>query len=133
MPAVSFFDTNVLVYLARKEPAKAARARELLEQTGFVSVQVLNEFGNVARSKLRWEWQDIRLFIARLLIPLQVGNLTIATHHLGLRLAEQHRLHIYDALIVASALEADCDTLYSEDMHAGLVVDGRLRIVNPFA
>jgi predicted nucleic acid-binding protein len=40
--------------------------------------------------------------------------------------------HIYDALIVASALEAECTTLYSEDLQDGQVIDGPLTIRNPF-
>jgi predicted nucleic acid-binding protein len=39
---------------------------------------------------------------------------------------------IFDALVVAAALRANCRILWSEDMHDGLVVDGRLRIANPF-
>ncbi len=50
-----------------------------------------------------------------------------------MRLAERYCLSVYDAMIAAAALTAECDTLYSEDMHDGLVIDGRVRIVNPFA
>jgi predicted nucleic acid-binding protein len=61
-----------------------------------------------------------------------VVPLTIETHELALEMAFRHQLGIYDGMIVAAALLADCDTLYSEDMHDGLLVDGRLTIVNPF-
>ena len=54
------------------------------------------------------------------------------THELGIWMSQRHRLSINDGMIVAAALLADCDTLYSEDMPAGLLVEGRLRIVNPF-
>ena len=47
-------------------------------------------------------------------------------------IAEQRGYGIFDALIVAAALRAGCDTLWSEDMQDGAVIDGRLRIVNPF-
>src|SRR5256885_13962523 len=47
-------------------------------------------------------------------------------------LAARHAFHIYDALIVAAALAADCTTVYSEDLHDGQVVDHRLTIQNPF-
>lgn len=55
-----------------------------------------------------------------------------ALHKDGLRLARRYRLSVYDGMIVAAALTANCDILYSEDMHHGLIVDGRLQIVNPF-
>ena len=57
---------------------------------------------------------------------------TIATHEQGLAIAERYGLPTFDAMIVASALDADCDQLWSEDMHHGLVVETRLRIENPF-
>lgn len=50
----------------------------------------------------------------------------------ALGLAERHTLWIYEAMIVPAALDADCDTLWSEDMHHGLVVDDRLSIADPF-
>jgi predicted nucleic acid-binding protein len=40
---------------------------------------------------------------------------------------------MYDALIVAAALEAGCTTLYSEDLQSGPLIDRRLRIRNPFS
>ena len=53
-------------------------------------------------------------------------------HETWLVLAERYGLSIYDAMIAASALDAECDTLWSEDMHDGIVIQGRLRIANPF-
>ena len=64
--------------------------------------------------------------------PLPVQPLTIDIHETGLALAERYGLSTYDAMIAASTLHADCDTLCSEDMQAGIVLDDRLRIVNPF-
>ena len=47
-------------------------------------------------------------------------------------LAERYGLSIYDAMIVAAALDADCDILWSEDMQNGMTIEGRIAIVNPF-
>ena len=52
-------------------------------------------------------------------------------HEAALALARDHRLSFYDALIVAAAQEAGCDTLYTEDMQHGRKFGG-LVIVNPF-
>jgi predicted nucleic acid-binding protein len=49
-----------------------------------------------------------------------------------LTLAERYNLSVYDAMIAASALAAECDTLWSEDMQHGMRIDGRLRIIDPF-
>ena len=58
--------------------------------------------------------------------------LTVATHEAAVRLAARDGTAFYDTLLVASALEANCDTLLTEDMQDGRVVEARLTIRNPF-
>jgi predicted nucleic acid-binding protein len=128
----NFFDTNVLVYLASGDPVKADRAERVIGAGGAVSVQVLNELANVARRKMQMSWTETHAFLNMVRNVLTVHALTVETHEIGLRLAEKYRLSIYDAMIAASALQAGCDTLWSEDMKHGLAVDGILRILNPF-
>jgi predicted nucleic acid-binding protein len=128
----NFFDTNVLVYLASGDPGKADRAERVIGAGGAVSVQVLNELANVARRKMQMSWTDTHAFLNMVRNVLTVHALTVETHEIGLRLAEKYRLSIYDAMIAASALQAGCDALWSEDMKHGLAVDGILRILNPF-
>lgn len=129
---VSFFDTNVLVYIASADPVKAGQAEKLIAAGGAISVQVLNELTNVARRKMRLSWTEMHAFLSMLRGLLTVHPLTLETHETGLALAERYGLSTYDAMIAASALHAGCDTLWSEDMQHGLVLDDRLRIVNPF-
>ena len=128
----SFFDTNVLLYIAAVDRAKADRAEELIGAGGRISVQVLNEITNVARRKMGLSWTETRAFLSMLRGLLPVQPLTVEIHETGLAFAERYGLSIYDAMIAASALHADCDTLWSEDMQDGIVLDDRLRIVNPF-
>jgi predicted nucleic acid-binding protein len=131
MPA-DFFDTNVLVYIASGDAEKADLAEAALAGGGSISVQVLNEVTSVARRKMRMSWVETHLFLGMLRDLLTVHALTVETHETGLRLAERYRLSLCDALIAASALHAGCDTLWSEDMQHGMVLDEGLRIVNPF-
>ena len=131
MPA-SFFDTNVLVYLASGDTAKADQAEAALAGGGSISVQVLNEVANVARRKMQMSWDETHAFLNTLRGLLTVHPLTVEIHIAGLRLAERYGLAIYDAMIAASAVHAGCDTLWSEDMQHGLTLDESLRIVNPF-
>lgn len=131
MPA-SFIDTNVLVYLASGDAAKADRAETIVAQGGAVSVQVFNELANVARRKMQMSWSETRMFLDTLRALLTVHDLTIDTHETGLELAERYGLSIYDAMIVASALHAGCNTLWSEDMQHGMHLDEGLSIANPF-
>ena len=98
---------------------------------GMISVQVLNEITNVARRKMGMSWTETHTFLSLVRSLLPVQPLTIDVHETGLALAERYGLSIYDAMIAASALHADCDTLWSEDMQDGMVLDDRIRIVNP--
>jgi predicted nucleic acid-binding protein len=129
----SFFDTNVLLHLASGDLAKAERAEAVVREGGAISVQVLNEIANVARRKLRMSWQDTRGFLSSMRGLLTVHPVSVETHELGIALAERYNLAIFDAFIAASALLAECDRLWSEDMQDGMAIDRRLRIVNPFA
>lgn len=128
----SFVDTNILVYSVSEDGAKAGRAEALISADTHISVQVLNEFAQVARRKLGWSYLEIGRFLEGVRALVTVHPLTVEVHELGLRIAAHYRLAIYDAMIVAAALEAGCDVLYSEDMHHGLRLGG-LTVLNPFA
>lgn len=129
----SFLDTNVLVYLASGDEGKSGRVEALLAAQCTLSVQVFNEFANVARRKMGFDWVEVRDFLAIVRALVVVVPVGLETHDEGLRLCERYRLSIYDAMIVSAALLAQCDTLWSEDMQDGLVVEERLTIRNPFA
>lgn len=77
-------------------------------------------------------WAETRVFLSMLRDLLAVHPVTAETHESGLDLAERHNLSVYDAIIAAAALGVGCDTLWSEDMQHGMLIEGRLRIVNPF-
>ena len=129
----AFLDTNILVYAIGQRDDRTARADALLESGGVVSVQVLNELASVASRKLRMSWRDVAAALAdiKVLCPSPIP-ITVETHDAALLLTVRHGYHIYDALIVAAALEGECNILYSEDLHAGQVIEGRLTIRNPF-
>jgi len=100
---------------------------------GVVSVQVLNEFVSVARRKLLMSWKEVReaLSAIRVLCPSAMP-ITIDTHEAALRIGEKYGYEIYDALIPAAALDGECETLCSEDLQDGQIIDGRLSVRNPF-
>lgn len=128
-----FLDTNVLLYsLTRGDPRQAVAVR-LLAAGGTVSVQVLNEFASVAHRKLKLPWPEVAKALSdiRTLCSPPVP-LTLATHEAAIGLAIRDGIAFYDALIVASALEAGCDELLTEDMQDGRVIEARLTIRNPF-
>jgi len=127
----AFFDTNVVAY-ALDTQEKSPAAMTFLRKGGKISVQVLNELTNVWRKKLRRSWPDVEhgLRAVRDLTDEPLP-LTVEMHETAIALARDHNIPIYDALIVAAALEGGCDTLYSEDLQHGRRF-ARLAIVNPF-
>jgi predicted nucleic acid-binding protein len=130
--AEAFFDTNVLLYLLSGNVEKADQAEDVIAGGGTISVQVLNEFAAVASRKLKMEWSDIREALGQIQAVCKVVPLTVATHDLALAIAERYQLGIYDASIVAAALESGCKTLYSEDLQDGQVFKSTLKVRNPF-
>jgi predicted nucleic acid-binding protein len=133
MPAKTFLDTNVLIYAVAEDDPRSAQAEELLTTGGVVSVQVLNEFVSVVRRKLRMSWKEVKdaLHAIRVLCPSAVP-ITADTHDAALRIAEKYGYEIYDALILAAALGAGCETICSEDLQHGQIIDGGLTVRNPF-
>src|SRR5207342_216037 len=71
----SFFDSNVLLYLASGDRAKADRAEDLVRAGGVISVQVLSEVANVARRKMRLSWAETREFLAMIRSLLAVQGM----------------------------------------------------------
>ncbi|MEY3746877.1 MAG: hypothetical protein RL194_336 [Pseudomonadota bacterium] len=132
MRALEFLDTNVLLYLFSADTAKADRAERLLAAGAVVSVQVLNEFASVASRKLKMGWPEIQSISADLRRLCKVTPLSEQTHENGLALADRHGFSLYDAMIVASALESGCTTLWSEDFQDGLSLERHMTIRNPF-
>ncbi|WP_121062510.1 PIN domain-containing protein [Chachezhania antarctica] len=127
-----FLDTNVILYLLDDGP-KADRAETLLAEHPCISVQVLNEALVNCRRKAGLSWEEAGAFLTGIETLCRVTDLTPRTHRIGRALAERYGFSVYDAMIVAAALLAGCDTLLTEDMHTGLLVEGQLRLVNPFA
>jgi predicted nucleic acid-binding protein len=131
--STAFVDTNVLVYAMVPQDLRSVAAVAILQNCPAISVQVLNEFANVTRRKLRWSWPRIEEGLAvvqQLCGPAR--PLTLDTHRSAIDIARRHNFSVYDALIVAAALEAGCTTLYSEDMQNGQKIHG-INIRNPFA
>jgi predicted nucleic acid-binding protein len=127
-----FLDSNIVLYLASEDLLKAERAQELVAEGGTISVQVLNEIANISRRKMGLSWAETRNFLLMIRGLLKVEPITIEIHDVGISLAERYQLSVYDSMIVSAALSAECDMLLSEDLQNGLLINGRLRVLNPF-
>jgi predicted nucleic acid-binding protein len=131
--AESFFDTSVLLYLLSAETGKADRVEELLEQSGDISVQVLNEFTVVAVRKLGLSFAEAREVLGAIRTLCTTHPLTVEHHDKAAEIAERYGFSFYDSVVVASALLAGCKTLYCEDLQHRQVIDKKLTVINPFA
>jgi predicted nucleic acid-binding protein len=136
MPALVFFDTNILVYMDDgSSPAKQQAAISLVEKhfadgTAVVSLQVLQEYFAVTTRKLGvaadLAQQKVGIFARGRVVRFEANDIIAAI--------ELHRLtHIsfWDALIIHAARLAGAAVLYSEDLQDGTVAGG-VRVVNPF-
>lgn len=131
MSGRAFLDSNILLY-AVSDDARASVAQITVQAAHVISVQVLNEFATVARRKLGRSIDDIRLAEKGFRVALEVVPIAIEHHDAALDLMDRYGFSFYDSLIVASALDADCTRLFTEDMQHGQLLDKRLRVINPF-
>ena len=137
--SVDFFDSNVLVYLFDgKDVAKQHVARHLVQdgiarETGVISFQVVQEVLNVVTKKLKSiaRVDDAAAFMQQTLRPLWRVQPSTGLYERALALRQSTGFGFYDSLIVASALEAGCKRLLTEDLQHGQRIDG-LRVENPF-
>ena len=132
MSAKPFLDTNVILYLLSEDMTKADRAEALLAQGGTVSVQVLNEAANVMTRKLKMDLDEVGDILAGVRHFCEVVPVTIEIHVQALAITRRFGFSIYDSLIVAAAIDAKCEVLYSEDLQHGQQVGDQLTIINPF-
>lgn len=125
-------DTNIAFYAFSDDP-KNEIALVILEAGPCISVQLLNEFVNVSRRKRKLAWTEIEVsLLAIKSLVATIRPVDIDVHHRGFDIAEKYQLSVYDSMIIAAALLDGCDTLYSEDMQHGLIIDDTLTIIDPF-
>jgi predicted nucleic acid-binding protein len=122
-----FLDTNIFVYsFDLNAPKKAAQATKLIRKGiethgGIVSYQVVQEFFNVALRRFAKPMSstDVEQYLTTTFRPLLAVHSSPALYGEALRILARFRLPCYDSLIVAAAIEGQCDVLYSEDFQGG--------------
>jgi predicted nucleic acid-binding protein len=127
-----FVDSNVILYVLDLNERKSSKAREILSFTPILNSQVLVEVINVARRKFGYTKENCLNFWIDLHKFCEIVPISKTTTQLTSELVQKYNFQIFDALIVASALEAGCKTLYSEDLQNGQMIENQLAILNPF-
>jgi predicted nucleic acid-binding protein len=134
-----FLDTNIFVYsFDGTSSKKAQRAGQLIRQAiqtrnGIVSFQVVQEFFNVALRRFAepMTHADAEQYLSTTFRPILAVHSSQALYGEALRIAAKFKSSWYDSLVIASAIEGQCEVLYTEDLQHGQQM-GNLRISNPF-
>ncbi len=131
----AFIDTNIWLYafIQGQEPYKHKIAVNILRQcTPIVSTQVINEVCVNMIKKAHVNESIIEHLIRSFYQNYYVVQPNEEILLIGSRLRRSYSLSFWDSLIVAAALFSGSSVLYTEDMQDGLVVEGSIKIVNPF-
>jgi len=129
-----FVDTNLWIYLYSDNP-KGTIVRSIVDEYFadiVISTQVLGEFFNVMVRKIGKQKEEAREMVMDLFRAFKVVEVRKSSLIKALEVSIRYKYSYWDSLIIASALEAGCSILYTEDMQNGQIIEGKLRIVNPF-
>ena len=133
MSAKVFIDTNIVIYSLGPNSTKATTAAPLFAHSPTISTQVISETANVALKKLALPLSETSNLLEMLEATCRIEIVTPATMQHALDIVGRYRFSWFDSLIIATALDAGCDILYTEDLQHGQVIEGKLTITNPFA
>ncbi len=132
MTDLIFVDTNLVLYTLGKDARKKAIAREILATRPVLSAQVINEAINVCLRRFKFTRERAYAFADIVMRRTDVRAIDEITIRKSAEIAVRYQFSNWDSLIIAAALLADCDILYSEDMQHKQVINDSLTIVNPF-
>ena len=133
MNKIIALDTNILVYChSNDEPNKQKIAMGLFNEKPIVSTQVLSEYINVTKRKLKLPKEEIMDVCLQNIEMCTLQPVSFATLKSARSLMSKYDFQLFDSIVIASALEANCEILFSEDLHHGLLVENRMKLVNPF-
>lgn len=130
-----FTDSNVLLYLLDKSAGRKAIAKEILHNKPVISTQVINENISVCTLKFKLPAKTTEKHTENLINNCIVKHIKLSTIYTAIKVFNRYKYRYYDSLIIASALENNCNILYSEDMqHKQVITLGKnkLTIINPF-
>jgi predicted nucleic acid-binding protein len=135
----AFLDTNILVYAYDLSAGgKHLSARKIVMDlwetgTGVISTQVLQEFFVTVTRKIAKPISPLKaqMIVADLLkwkVVVITGDVILD----AIAIQAKNKFTFSDSMIVAAATTENCETLYSEDLPDGQLLDG-VRIKNPFS
>lgn len=129
-----FIDTNILIYgYSQDEPDKQQKAINCIQSDNiWISIQVINETINVLKRKFSLEYSEINTVIQEIKEKFNIAIVSVNTIETALNIGERYQYSYFDSLIIASALEFNCEIIYTEDLQDGQKIENKLTIINPF-
>ena len=131
MSADFFIDSHVAVYSLSTPSLKRDVARKLIEQRPLISTQVVMETVNVLVKKFKFEKTVAFESVVKIMDSTELKTIAASTLLKAFGIGVEYKLSHWDSLVIATALEADCTALYSEDLQHNQLIEGKLKIVNP--
>ena len=130
-------DTNVLVYAEGVgDPLRCDKARSLLARMPLEQIvlpaQTLGELYRVLTGKAGFDADRARMALLSWADTFEIADSTWSAFQGALDIAADHRLQIWDALILSVAAENGSRLLLSEDLQDGFTWHG-LTVLDPFA
>ena len=129
-----FVDSNIFIYAhTNLDSQKQIKAQQLLTaEKIFISTQVVNEFINACNKKFKKEWKEINRVGLEIISYSNLQTISAAIIEKAIEVAARYKYSYYDSLIIASALDCECDILYSQDLQHQQKINKTLVIINPF-
>jgi predicted nucleic acid-binding protein len=132
MSADHFVDTNIVMYAVDIDSVKGRIASKLLQDRPTISTQVIMESVNVLVKKMGFTKEEAFEHGKFLLFNFATRIMDQSTLLTAFSISMRYEYSHWDSLIIASALQAGCSVLYSEDLKDGQIIENRLTIRNPF-
>ena len=130
-----FIDTNILIYFISDEEPKKQIAKRILVDDPILKVlssQVIGEFVNVSIKKNLLPKEETYLVAKVFMKNLAFTLIDQESLNKSFDIQLRYNYSFWDSLIIASAITSGCSILYTEDMQHNQLIEGTLRIVNPF-
>jgi len=131
----AFLDSNILIYLhSEDEHSKRNITQNILNDNACItSIQAMNEISNVWIRKLMWSADKIEVHLDNIeQVCDEIITISRATINKALSIKERYGFSYFDSLMLSSAIEGNCNIIFSEDMSDGQIIEKSLKIVNPF-
>ncbi|HEY9864067.1 MAG TPA: PIN domain-containing protein [Candidatus Obscuribacterales bacterium] len=129
-------DTNLWVYLySQNSQNKSVKVRELVNNNFtsiIISTQILGEFYNVMIKKKLKPKDEAKQIILEMVTNFTIVEIDVLKVITALDINSKYGYTYWDSLVLATALQQNCNILYSEDMQANQLIEQKTIIINPF-